>query len=217
MAALRKTISQIALPLGPTGQGAPQRIVVGGANAKVVEALRDPASWPFGTAVLTGPARSGKSLLGRWAAMQHSDGGFEVIDGADTLDETELFHRWNAGQEGGSKAGRKLLLIANSLPWEITLPDLRSRLGGSLQLGIAEPDDALAAELILAMAAERGLTLSDDAAAYLVPRAQRSYAALERLVAMMDRISLERQTPATMSVWRAALEAVQGPEQQRLF
>ena len=40
---------------------------------------------------------------------------------------------------------------------------------------------------------------------------------IEALVAAIDRISLERQTPATMSVWRAALEAVHGPEQQRLF
>lgn len=220
MAAHRKSTSQIALPLGPAGQSGPQRIVVGDANAEAIEALRDPASWPFGTAVLTGPARSGKTLLGRWAKMQHGQHGdvqLEVIDGADTLDETELFHLWNAGQEGGSNAGRKLLLIADSLPWEVDLPDLRSRLGGSLQLEIAEPDDELAAELILAMAAERGLALSDGAAAYLVPRTHRSYAAIERLVETMDRISLERQTPATMSVWRAALEALQGPEQQRLF
>ncbi|MEP0190524.1 MAG: ATPase [Erythrobacter sp.] len=217
MAASRKSTSQIALPLGPTGQGTPQRIVVGAANEAAIVALRDPANWPFGTAILTGPARSGKTLLGRWAKLQHSEEGLEVIDGADGLDETQLFHRWNAGQEGGSKAGHKLLLIADSIPWEIELPDLRSRLGGSLQLEIDEPDDALAAELILAMAAERGLALSEDAAHYLVPRAQRSYAALERLVEAMDRISLERQTPATMSVWRAALEAVQGPEQQRLF
>ena len=37
------------------------------------------------------------------------------------------------------------------------------------------------------------------------------------LVASIDRISLERQSPATMSVWRAALEALHGPEQQKLL
>ena len=42
-------------------------------------------------------------------------------------------------------------------------------------------------------------------------------AALEKLVATIDQISLERAVPATMSVWRAALEAVEGPEQKRLF
>ena len=55
------------------------------------------------------------------------------------------------------------------------------------------------------------------AAEYLVPRTTRSFAGLEALVAAIDRISLERQTPATMSVWRAALDALHGPQQQRLL
>jgi chromosomal replication initiation ATPase DnaA len=206
-------VSQIALPLTLEGRTAPARIVIGNANAHVVEALREPEHWPFGVAVLTGPERSGKSLLGQWASGQ----GIDMIDGADAMDEAELFHRWNAVQEGGSKAGGKLLLIANSQPWDITLPDLRSRLGGSLHLEIGDPDDAMAAELIEAMAAHRGLSLGVGAGDYLIPRAQRSFAALERLVATIDRISLERAVPATMSVWRAALEALEGPEQKRLF
>ncbi len=209
----RNPISQIALPLALADGAAPVRIVIGNANAAVIEALRDPASWPFGTAVLTGPRRSGKTLLGRWIA-EH---GVEMIDGADKVDESELFHRWNAIQQGGSKAGGKLLLIADALPWEIELPDLRSRLGGSLQLEIGDPDDAMTADLIESIAAQRGLALADGAAEYLVPRTPRSFAAVEALVATIDRISLERQAPATMSVWRAALEALQGPEQQRLL
>ncbi len=191
--------------------------MVGNANAAVIEALRDPESWPFGTAILTGPPRSGKSLLGRWVAGEFATQRVEVIDGADALDETELFHRWNAVQQGGSKSGGKLLLIADTRPWEIELPDLRSRLGGSLQLEIGDPDDAMTAELIETIAAQRGLALAEGAAEYLVPRAQRSVADLEQLIATIDRISLERQVPATMSVWRAALEALQGPEQQRLI
>ncbi|MEM7664787.1 MAG: DnaA/Hda family protein [Pseudomonadota bacterium] len=210
---IRNPAAQIALPLEPCEQGTPQRIVIGSANAAAVDALRDPDSWPFGAAVLTGPPRSGKSLLGRWAAGQ----GIDVIDGADVLDEADLFHRWNAIQQGGSAAGGKLLLIADRQPWDIALPDLKSRLGGSLQLEIGDPDDAMAAQLIELHAEQRSLSLADGAADYLVPRAVRSFAALEALVATIDRISLERQAPATMSVWRAALEALQGPEQQRLI
>lgn len=205
--------SQIALPLAPKAGCGPRRIVVGNANAAVLQSLSDPARWPFGTAVLTGPPRSGKSLLGEWAAAR----GIAVIDGADRWDEADLFHRWNASQEGGSRAGEPLLLIADSQPWTIALPDLASRLGGSLQLEIGAPDDAMAAQLIEALAEQRGLALADGAADYLVPRAERSFAALERLVAAIDRISLERQVPATMSVWRAALEAMHGPEQGRLI
>jgi len=205
--------SQIALPLKAVASGKPPRIVVGKANARAVEALQSPERWPFNTAILTGPPRSGKSLLGRWADAK----GIAVIDAADRFDEAEVFHRWNAVQEGGAGVGTKLLLIADQRPWTIALPDLRSRLGGSLQLEIGEPDDEMATRLIEAHAEQRGLNLAPGAADYLVPRSPRSFAALERLVAAIDRISLERQAPATMSIWRAALEAVEGPEQGRLL
>ena len=201
-------MSQIVLPLSPASSG-PPRIVVGNANANVAEALAAPESWPFRTAVLLGPPRSGKSLLARWFVEQ----GGEAIDDANMLPETDLFHRWNRAQE----AGTPLLLVGGEPPWQIVLPDLRSRLGAALQLEIGAPDDAMAEDLLQAHAAQRGLPLAAEAAAYLVPRAGRSFADLEKLVAAIDRISLERKVPATHSIWRAALEAVHGPDEPRLL
>ena len=165
--------------------------MIGPANAHIAEALAHPAGWPFRTAVLTGPPRSGKSLFARWFAENAEQHGGEAIDDAHRLDETELFHRWNRAQEQGAP----LLIVAGEPPWDIALPDLRSRLG----------------------AAQRGLPLGAEAADYLVPRAGRSWADLERLVAAIDRLSLERKAPATQSIWRAALEAVHGPEEPRLL
>ena len=201
-------MSQIVLPLSPAATG-PARIVVGGANAHVAEALAQPETWPFGTAVLLGPPRSGKSLLARWFA-EH---GGEAIDDAERLPETELFHRWNRAQE----AGTPLLIVGGEPPWQIALPDLRSRLGAALQLEIGVLDDPMAEALLHALAEQRGLPLGGEAAAYLMPRAGRSWADLEKLVAAIDRLSLERKAPATQSIWRAALEAVHGPEEPRLL
>ena len=213
--------SQIALPLAARAPSGAQRIVVGAANAAVIEALQVPGRWPFHVAVLTGPPRSGKSLLARWAQGLAGAERFAVIDDAESLDETALFHRWNAVQQGGADEGGALLIVVNADEehggWRIALPDLASRIGGSLQLAIGAPDDAMAEALIHAHAEQRGLSLASGAAEYLVPRTTRSFAAIEALVATIDRISLERQTPATMSVWRAALEALHGPEQQRLL
>lgn len=213
--------SQIALPLAARAPAGAQRIVLGAANAAVIEALQAPERWPFHVAVLTGPPRSGKSLLGRWAQGLAGADRLEVIDNAQSADETALFHRWNAVQQGGTREDGALLIIANAPAddggWRIVLPDLASRIGGSLQLAIGAPDDAMAADLILAHAQTRGLTLPDGATEYLVPRTERSFAGIEALVAAIDRISLERRAPATMSVWRAALEALHGPEQQRLL
>ena len=183
--------------------------MVGNADRAVAEALAAPSNWPFGTAVLAGPARSGKSLIAHWFAAQ----GGQAIDGADGLDETELFHRWNRAQESGDK----LLLVTDRQPWGITLPDLASRLGAALQLEIGVPDDDMIGALIESHAQQRGLVLADGALTYLVPRVERSFAGIEAVVAAIDRLSLERKVPATMSLWRDALEAVQGAEQPRLL
>lgn len=202
-------MTQIALPLDVRGGAGPTWIVLGAANRAAVEALADPGRWPFRTAVLVGASRSGKSLLARWFA---SSGAGEALDDAPSLPETELFHAWNRAQE----TQRPLLLTARP-GWQAALPDLASRLGGSLHIAIDAPDDALIADLLAAHAEQRRLALGEGAAAYLVPRIERSFAAVEAVVQAIDRISLERQSPATMSVWRDALEAVQGPEQGRLL
>jgi hypothetical protein len=201
--------SQIALPLSAAVRGA-RRIILGNANAHVAEALADPSTWPFRTAVLTGPPRSGKSLFARWFA---SSGRGVALDDAQRMDETALFHRWNRAQEEGTP----LLLIGREPPWRISLPDLASRLGAALQLGIGQPDDMMAADLLPALAEQRGLPLGEGAPAYLVPRIGRSFEQIERIVAEIDRLSLERKAPATHSIWRAALDAVMGPDEPRLL
>jgi hypothetical protein len=203
-------MTQIALPLS-AGRDAPARIVLGSANAAVFEAFGTAQDWPFRTAVLSGPQRSGKSLLAEWFA---AEGLGEAIDDAQLIDETELFHRWNRAQE----AGRPLLLVNSAAgQWNIALPDLASRLGAALHLEVSAPDDAMLAELIALHAEARGLVLGPDAAAYLVPRCERSHLAVERLVETIDRLSLERKLPPTQGLWRDALEELNGPREPRLI
>lgn len=201
-------LEQIALPL-KAGKG-PSRIVVGSGNSHIAEALVAPDKWPFRTAVLTGSARSGKSLFARWFV---ESGAGEALDDAQLMEEDSVFHRWNRAQEDGIA----LLIIGGEAPWDIALPDLRSRLGGSLQIEIGLPDDVMANELLLSLAEERGLPLRADAADYLIPRATRTYREIERLVIAIDRLSLERKAPPTLGIWRAALESVHGPEEPRLL
>lgn len=202
-------MTQIALPLDVRGNAGPVRIVVGNANRAAIEALAVPETWPFRTAVMVGPEGSGKSLLSQWF---FDSGAGEAMDDAHLADEADVFHAWNRSQQGGAP-----LLLTARPGWKPALPDLASRLGGSLQLAIHPPDDTMIADLIVAHAEQRRLALGEDAAAYLVPRIERSHSAIEAVVEMIDRLSLERQVPATMSVWRDALEAVQGPEQGRLL
>lgn len=204
-------MSQIALPLG-AGLDRPLQLAVGTDNQAVIDALQVCRSWPFRTAVLSGPPRSGKSLIAQLFAL---NGAGEAIDDADLLDETALFHRWNRAQETGTP----LLLVRASSEgdWAIALPDLASRIGAALALTIGTPDDAQLRDLIAAHAQQRGLALGPDAAEYLVPRCERSHLGVEQLVATIDRLSLERKVAPTLGIWREALEVLHGPAEPRLL
>ena len=195
-------MSQIALPLELSG-GA-ETIVGGPSLGPVFAALQASNTWPYRTALLSGPPRSGKSLLARWFG---ASGAGEAVDDADQIDETEVFHRWNRAQADG----RALLVVAReplATPghgWRIALPDLASRLGAALPLPIPAPDDALLRALIGEHARRRGLVLGEPVLDWLVPRIERSHAAAEILVATLDRLSLERKAPVTLALARDAL------------
>jgi hypothetical protein len=65
-------------------------------------------------------------------------------------------------------------------------------------------------ELMALHAEQRGFALDDAALAYLVPRCERSHLGVERLVDAIDRLSLERKQPPTLSIWREAIEELTG-------
>lgn len=204
-------MSQLALPLGLDQGTQPRRIVVGSGNAEALAAFDHADSWPFRTAILLGPPRSGKSLLAQWFV---DSGRGDAIDDADRTDEIALFHRWNRAQEGC----RPLLLTASAPNgWQIALPDLASRLGAALRLEIGAPDDAMMADLIAAHAQAHGLAIGDDGARYLAARGERSHLAAEQIVATVDRLSLERKQPAGPAIWRDALGQLSALIEPRLL
>lgn len=194
-------MSQIALPLELPGGG--ETIVGSHSLQPVFAALQASTTWPYRTAVLSGPARSGKSLMARWFV---ASGAGVAIDDADRIDEVEVFHGWNRAQADG----HALLLTAQhpvgiADGWQITLPDLASRLGAALQLVIPPPDDALLRALLGEQARRRGLVLGEPVLDWLLPRIERSHAATEALVATLDRLSLERKVPVTLALAREVL------------
>lgn len=194
---------QIALPFAWPADEDERDFIISDANRIAVKHLEHWSLWPVMATVLTGPRKSGRSLLGRIFAAKS---GGRFVDNADMQDEEKLFHAWNAAQ-----ADRKPLLLTADLPpakWKIKLPDLRSRLLASPHVEIEEPDFALMGGLIEKLIHARGLEAKPEVIRYVVPRIERSYIGIGRLVDALDEAALARRKPITMAIAREALAAI---------
>ena len=178
--------------------------------------------WPGPALVIHGPPRSGKSHLAEvWrrrsgaeaveasALAQAATGAGDapaalVVDGlAAPLDERALLHTYN----GVAERGGHLLLTALAPPalWPLTLPDLVSRLRLAPEAAIGLPDDALLAALMVKLFADRQIAVAPEVPAYVVPRIERSFEAVARLVERLDRAALAEGRPVTVPLARRTL------------
>jgi len=191
---------QIALPLDwPQAQDA-SRFILAEANRKAFEHFRSWSLWPVKATMLTGPRRSGRSLLAR--AFVARVGG-RLFDDAQSHDEEELFHAWNAAQD----SGRPIVMIVDDVPplWEVALPDLRTRLAITPTARIEQPDDGLFRAIIRLLFADRGMHIPDDALKFISERVERSYFMAERVVAAIDRFAIAERARLTLPTIRRAL------------
>ena len=190
---------QIALPLAWPPAPGDEAFLVTPSNADAARFLEHWGKWPVRAALLTGPRRSGRTLLSRIFAAKT---GGTVIDGAERAAEAELFHAWNAAQDG-----KPLLLVADAPPpaWEITLPDLKSRIGITPHAAIGLPDDQLVRALLERLFTRRGVDARPDLLDWLAPRIERSHLAVERTVDLLDQGAMEQRRRLTIPLARATL------------
>ncbi|MDB5692312.1 MAG: chromosomal replication initiator DnaA [Alphaproteobacteria bacterium] len=191
---------QIALPLAWPVADAEEDFLISDANSAAFDHLKRWSLWPVMATLLTGPRKSGRSLLGR--IFVRKTGG-RLFDNVEEHDEEALFHAWNQAQE----TRKPLLLIADAPPpaWMIALPDLRSRLAATPQIAIVPPDDRLIGDLIVKLLGDRGIAVPPELPAYLVPRIERSYVAVQQVVEALDRAALSHHRRITVAMAKRAL------------
>lgn len=193
-------MAQIALPLDWPVADRDEDFLVSDANRAAFDHFKRWSLWPVMATILTGPRKSGRSLLGR--IFVRKTGG-RLFDDAEDHEEESLFHAWNEAQE----RRKPLLIIACAPPpaWEIKLPDLKSRLAATPHVHIEEPDDALLGDLIVKLLADRGVAAPPELPEYLIPRIERSYVAVQRVVESLDRVMLLQHRRMTVPMARRAL------------
>lgn len=197
---MKQVADQIALPLDWPQIQDDSRFILSEANAPAFEHFRSWSLWPVKATLLTGPRRSGRSLLAR--AFVARVGG-RLFDDAQGHDEEELFHAWNAAQD----SGRPIVMIVDDVPpvWEVALPDLRTRLAITPIARIEQPDDRLFRGIVRLLFADRGLHIPDDALKFIGERVERSYFMAERVVEAIDRFAIAERARLTLPTIRRAL------------
>ena len=200
---MRSGPEQIALPLDWPHSNGDTRLILSAANQAASDHFRKWTMWPVKATILTGPRRSGRSLLARTFVERV---GGRLIDGAERAEEEELFHAWNHAQD----SGRPLVMISDVVPpeWVPTLADLRTRIAVTPVTRIGLPDDALFPQLIELLFADRGLYVPGEALRFMAERLERDYWAAERAVEAVDRFAIaERARVSLPTVRRALAEA----------
>lgn len=200
---MKQRPDQIALPLDwPLSEG-DARFIVSDANRVAYEHFRTWSMWAVKATILTGPRRSGRTLLAR--SFVERVGG-RLFDEAERRDEEELFHAWNYAQD----TGRPLIMVADEVPpvWSPRLPDLKTRLAVTPVTRIELPDDSLFPALIQLFFADRGLHIPADALRFMADRLHRDYWTAERAVEAADRFAIaERARLSLPTIRRALIEA----------
>jgi chromosomal replication initiation ATPase DnaA len=192
------------------------------ANLAALAWIESWPDWPAAALALYGPEGAGKTHLAQiWRTRAEAsefppdvlgnaslpgllgESRAVLIDGADRAPEEPLLHLFNMLTERGGH----LLIIAREPPgrWQMTLADLRSRLRAVPAIGVASPDEALIAMLLVKLFADRRLPVSRDVVDFLSLRLERSFAAAQAAVLVLDRASMAEHRPVTIPLARRVL------------
>jgi hypothetical protein len=193
-------VAQIALPLDWPVADRDEDFLISDSNRAAFEHLKRWSLWPVMATLVTGPRKSGRSLLGRLFVRKT---GGRLFDNAEDHDEEAIFHAWNEAQ----LSRRPLLLVGDAPPpiWQVALPDLRSRLAATPHVALGDPDDRLIGDLIVKLLGDRGIAIPPELPAFVVPRIERSYIAVQQVVAALDRAALSHHRRMTVAMARRAL------------
>lgn len=196
------------------------------ANAATVAMIEGWQGWPSRKLILAGPAGAGKTHLTHvWAALSGAQiiaardlpnadiptlaQGPVAIEDAhliarDRTAEDALFHLHNLTLA----EGHTLLITARTAPhlWGLTLPDLASRMQGTLLTELRTPDDALLSAVLMKLFSDRQLIPSPDTIPYLARRIERSFEAARDIVEALDTRAMSETRPITRTLAARVLD-----------
>ncbi len=219
-------MSQLALPFEARPALGRADFLVAPANRDAIAWIDRWPDWPGHVLALHGPRGCGKSHLVQVLAVRAKTRIIAAADlpmdadfGAELPDivvvengpppgagETALFHLINWLREHG----RSLLLTGRAAParWPVALPDLGSRLAAVTAVAITAPDENLLAAVMLKQFADRQILVEPKLVAFILARIERSFGAVQSVVAALDQASLAAGRRVTIPLAREILSKI---------
>ena len=96
--------------------------------------------------------------------------------------------------------------LGSPLHWDITLPDLASRIQGARHVALDPPDDRLFAALLAKQFSDRQLFPAPEVLQYLVTRLERSHESARRFVERADQVALSEKRAISRGLAKSILE-----------
>ncbi|MGC6471327.1 MAG: HdaA/DnaA family protein [Parvibaculales bacterium] len=205
--------------------------LVADSNAEAAALIDGYPNWSQPVKALVGPKASGKSHLAAvWGlkaqAQTHAacrleesmltalmDAPALLIDDLDAItsaQETILFHLYNHAVH----TGKGLLLCARTplskLP--VALPDLVSRLSAVETAELKPPCDSLMNAVLVKLFHDRQIRVGERVISYIVPRMERSFEGLNKLVDGIDHASLVGKKAVTIPLISSVLKDLEASE-----
>ena len=216
--AVRVLPRQLAFALPHAESLTRDNFLEGPANAAGLALVDSWPEWPNRVMLLVGPEGSGKSHLAAiWAEQAGArsisahaltatavpgalaTGALVVEDlKPSDVDQRALFHLMNLAREDEAF----VLITARDPPsaFEMELRDLRSRLRAVPAVTLLPPDDQLFRALIVKFCADRQMAVDEFLVSYLATRIERSYAAAQQAVELLDTEALRLGRPVTRAL-----------------
>lgn len=180
-------------------------------------------TWPNHCLILFGPLGCGKTHLAHiWKQktgaliIPFQDLAFKNLDDLcqkhkniivedipEIFDENILFHLYNSAQQ----AAGTLLLTANASPsnWNISLPDLKSRLKAAMCAEIKPADDELLKAMMRKIFSDEQIKVQDQIINYLLNHQERSFNALFNTIKTLNTHALATKRKITLPLVKEVL------------
>lgn len=188
-------------------------------NEKALKIIELWPNWPGNFVILYGPKGSGKThLVEIWRELSNAQvfnvpdlsrldvtqvvvEGPVVVEDVNNdikLDQVALFHLMNAVLAEKTS----LIITTNEHPaqWNISLPDLKSRVRLATVAELSMPSDNLLRQVIMKLFADRQLDVKDNVIEYMLLHMERSLQCAQELVREVDRFSLRESRRITKPV-----------------